>query len=297
MSFRWECPEGKCPEGRCTARRGRRRCCGHQAVESAEAHEDDGGLENRYLLDFRGAGQAEADLLVAAENVPLEAGTTQVTGAPLAGESGLAATIPDANKHAVVVLSVLIEKPSVHEGANDPWGKEIHEDPVAGRRAVSPWAEEAWGGGLIPVGGIPGSTMVDKKVIHHFQEAHAAELLEERDGVAALPGGVAPPGKAFLDADAVHLRRSVIVANPLQRVAQRGQQVRQVCVLGNVQLCAHEMKSCALIRDFHLLLAESKNSRAGYSQKEYPAPQKTASLPAKTWNAAARESGTLPCSQ
>ena len=130
MSFRWECPEGKCPEGRCTARRGRRRCCGHQAVESAEAHEDDGGLENRYLLDFRGAGQAEADLLVAAENVPLEAGTTQVTGAPLAGESGLAATIPAANKHAVVVLSVLIEKPSVHEGANDPWGKEIHEDPV-----------------------------------------------------------------------------------------------------------------------------------------------------------------------
>ncbi len=43
-------------------------------AEGTEAHEVDRGLENRRLLDFRAAGQAEANLLVAAENIPFEAG-------------------------------------------------------------------------------------------------------------------------------------------------------------------------------------------------------------------------------
>ncbi len=43
-------------------------------AEGTEAHEVDRSLENRRLLDFRAAGQAEANLLVAAENIPLEAG-------------------------------------------------------------------------------------------------------------------------------------------------------------------------------------------------------------------------------
>ena len=113
--------------------------------------------------------------------------------------------------------------------------------------------------------------MVGQKVIHRFREAHSAELLEEGDGVPALSGGVALPSGGVSDTDAVHLRRGVVAADPLQRVAQGGQQAQQVRVLGDVHFGACETKSCVLVQKKSPPSAESKNSRAGYSKKEYPA--------------------------
>ena len=83
--------------------------------------------------------------------------------------------------------------------------------------------------------------MVSQQVIRRLREAHFTELLEERDGAAALPGRGAPPDKAFLDADAVHLSRSVVAAGPLQRAAQGGRQVR---VLDNVRRLFRETADC-----------------------------------------------------
>ena len=88
----------------------------------------------------------------------------------LAGKPGLAAAIP-ADKHAVVVLSVLIEKPGVYEALNhlggDPplakvrkhsalvrvRGRQDEGRLLPGRRRLGA------GDGLIPVGGIPGSAI------------------------------------------------------------------------------------------------------------------------------------------
>ena len=94
--------------------------------------------------------------------------------------------------------------------------------------------------------------MVGQKVINRFREAHATELLEEGDGVPALSGGVALPSGGVPDTDAVHLRRGVVAADPLQRVSQGGQQAQQVRVLGEVHFRVRETKGCVLVRDFHL---------------------------------------------
>ena len=195
-------------------------------AEGAEAHEVYGGLKNSHLLDLWVAGQAEANLLVAAENIPFEAGAAQIAGASLAGKPGLAAAIP-ADKHAVVILSVLIEKPGVYESAdylrsNASLAK-VGEDPalvrVGGRqdegRLHPGWRRLGAGNGLIPVGGVPGPPMVSEEIIHRLREAHPAELLEESDGVPALSGGVSLPSGGVPDADAVHFRRGVVAADPL----------------------------------------------------------------------------------
>ena len=215
-------------------------------AEGAEAHEVDGGLKDHHLLDFRVAGQTETNLLVAAQDVPLEAGAAAVTGSAFAGEFGLAAAIP-ADKHAVVILGVLVKKPGVDEGANDLGGNaplaEIGKDPplvrVCGRQDEGRFlpGRRRLGAGdrLVTVRGVPGPAMVGQQVIHRLRETHPAERLEEGDGVAALPGGVAFPSGGVPDADAVHLRRGVVAADPLQGVAQRGQQAQQIRVLGDVQ--------------------------------------------------------------
>jgi hypothetical protein len=140
--------------------------------------------------------------------------------------------------------------------------------------------------------------MVGKKVIHRFQEAHAAELLEGGDGVPSLSSGVALPSGGVPDADAVQgpprkpgeavfvekggrngadgvlatggdgternfFRRGVIAADPLQRVAQGGQQTQQVRVPGEIHLRVRETKSCVLIRDFHRLWPKAKTAGQG----------------------------------
>ena len=86
-------------------------------------------------------------------------------GSAFAGKPGLAAAIP-AHKDAAVVLSVLIEKPDVHEGPDNLWGNasllEISEDPalvrVGGRqdegRLLPGRRRLGAGDGLVPVGGI-----------------------------------------------------------------------------------------------------------------------------------------------
>ena len=71
-------------------------------AEGAKAHEVYRGLKDSHLLDLRVAGQAEPDLLAAAQDVPIETGAAQITGIAFAGRSGLAAAIP-ANKNAVPV--------------------------------------------------------------------------------------------------------------------------------------------------------------------------------------------------
>ena len=195
-------------------------------AEGTEAHEVDRGLENRHLLDLRAAGQAEANLLVAAENIPFEAGAAQIAGASLAGKPGLAAAIP-ADEHAVVVLSVLIEKPGVYEALNhlggDPPLAKVRKHPalvrVGGRqdegRLLPGRRRLGAGDGLVPVGGVPGPPMVSEEIIHRLRKAHPAELLEESDGVPALSGGVSLPSGGVPDADAVHFRRGVVAADPL----------------------------------------------------------------------------------
>ena len=151
-----------------------------------------------------------------------------------------------------VVLGVLIQKPGVYEVADDLGGHaplaKIGEDPalvrVRGRqdegRFLPGRRRLGAGDGLIPVGGVPGAAMIGQQVIHRLRETHPAELLEEGDGVSALVRGVTLPSGRVPDADAVHLRRGVVAADPLQRVAQRGQQAQQICVLGEIQLGVRE---------------------------------------------------------
>ena len=55
-------------------------------------------------------------------------------------------------------------------------------------------------------------------------------------GIPAHSLGVAIPGAAVLDPQAVHLLGGVVAAYPRHGVAERRQQVRQVRPTGNLQL-------------------------------------------------------------
>ena len=70
--------------------------------------------------------------------------------------------------------------------------------------------------------------------------------LDEGNGVSPLASGVSPPGAPVLDADAVHLLGGVVAAQPLYPVAQVGQQVGQVCPLGDVHLVLGKTIGCVL---------------------------------------------------
>jgi hypothetical protein len=149
-----------------------------------------GGLEDRNLLDFRLAGQPKAHLFVAAQDIPFKPGPIEVQGPAFAGEFGLAAAVP-ANKYAIVIWGVLVEKPGVQKALdylrrNSPLAK-IRKHPalvrVRGRqdegRLLFGRRRLGAGDGLATVGGVSGPPMIGQKVLHRLREAHPAELLEE----------------------------------------------------------------------------------------------------------------------
>lgn len=61
-------------------------------------------------------------------------------------------------------------------------------------------------------------------------------MLHERDGVSAQPLGVAIPATAGLDSQTIHLPGSVVVSDAPDLIAQMGQQLRQIGVIGGVYL-------------------------------------------------------------
>ncbi len=105
--------------------------------------------------------------------------------------------------------------------------------------------------------------MVGEQVIHRFREALVTELLEERDGVPALVVGVPKPSPPILDAEAVHLRCSVVAADPLHRVAKRGQQIRKVCVSGGLHFGVLETQCCSLVQNVTTFWPKAKTARKG----------------------------------
>lgn len=75
-------------------------------------------------------------------------------------------------------------------------------------------------------GGISCPAMVGEEIFHRFGKTLVAEALEEADGVSTHFFRITKPCAAVFDANAVHLFRGVVVANPLYLIAQVGQQVR-----------------------------------------------------------------------
>lgn len=69
---------------------------------------------------------------------------------------------------------------------------------------------------------------VGEEIFHRFGETLVAEALKEADGVSAHFFRITKPCAAVFDANAVHLFRGVVVADPLHLVAQMSQQVRQI---------------------------------------------------------------------
>ena len=78
-------------------------------VQGAEAHQVDGGLEDRHPIQSRVTGQAEGHILVASGDVPFETSTVQVESPSFAGEFGFSAAV-SADENAVVMLCVLVEQ-------------------------------------------------------------------------------------------------------------------------------------------------------------------------------------------
>ena len=115
-------------------------------------------------------------------------------------------------------------------------------------------------------GGVPGAASIElQQVVHRLPEILAAELLQKRDGVPARAVGVALPGPAVLDAEAVHLPGGVIPATQAaDGVAQVFQQVRQVCPLGSLHLLVREFPEILWVwgssRSSHLLWRKRKEA-------------------------------------
>ena len=86
-------------------------------VQGAEAHQVDGGLEDRHPIQSRVTGQAEGHILVAAGNVSFETSTVQVESPSFAGEFGFYAAV-SADENAVVMLCVLIQQASLDKVSN-----------------------------------------------------------------------------------------------------------------------------------------------------------------------------------
>ena len=75
-----------------------------------------------------------------------------------------------------------------------------------------------------------------QQVLHSLGEALVVEVLEEGNGIPAHALGVAEPGAAVLNPQAVHLRCGVVTADGPDLIAKRCEQVRQVRVPGGLQL-------------------------------------------------------------
>ena len=88
-----------------------------------------------------------------------------------------------------------------------------------------------------------------QQVVHRLREALAAELLEEGNGIPALAGGVPPPAAPVLDTDAVHLPGGLVAAQPPHLGPQVGQQIRQICLLGDPHLYIGKTIGCILFRN------------------------------------------------
>ena len=194
-------------------------------------------------------------------SIPLEAGAVQVIGAALAGEYRLAAAIP-AHEHAVVVQAVLIQQTGLDE-APDHLGGDASLLKIGKHPPLVMMGDGQGKGGLLLRlggfgtwgGGVPGALAIElQQVVDGLPEILAAELLQESDGVPTLAVGVALPGAAVLDADAVHLPGGVVTAAyPPDAVAQVFQQVRQIRVLSGLHLLVREfpeiLLACFLFRD------------------------------------------------
>ena len=81
-------------------------------VQGTVTHEVDGSLKHIHGPAVRDIRQAEADGFVAASGVAFETAAVPVIGAPQAGEGSLAVPVV-ADKHAVVMLGILIQQTSV----------------------------------------------------------------------------------------------------------------------------------------------------------------------------------------
>ena len=252
---------------------------GDRPVQGAEAHQVDGGLEHRHPIQGGVTGEPEGHALVAAGGVPLEAGAAQVVGTALAGEYRLASAVP-AHKYTVVMQAVLVQQAGLdeapdHLGADASLLKIGKHPPLV---LVGDGQGESWlflwlGWPGARGGGVSGTLAVElQQVIDGFSETLTLELLEKGDGVPACAVGVALPGSAVLDADAVHLSGGVVAAaQPPDAVAQVFQQVRQVCPLGGLHFLVRKFPEILRVwrssYDHHLLLAKRKrrprSSRSG----------------------------------
>ena len=225
---------------------------GHGAALSMErepAHEVDGSLECRHPIQRGVTGYAEGNPLVAAGHVAPE--RYAVAGAPLGGEHGLPGPVTP-YEHAVVVFGVLVEQAHVDKIVDDAGGdtaspqigahsfvvavgrgKDESRPPPLGRRPAS-----LPGNGSR---GIHGIAVERQQIADGLGERHSVEMLYECDGVAAGVFRVAEPDAPVFDPQAVHLPGGVVAADAPDLVAQGGQQVRQVRVVGGVDLRGREV--------------------------------------------------------
>ena len=85
-------------------------------------------------------------------------------------------------------------------------------------------------------------------LLHRLPEALSLKRLEEGDGVPARAVGVAFPGAAILDADAVHLPGGVVPPNPLKVIPQVLHQIREIRIFGGLHVPICEANGCVLFR-------------------------------------------------
>lgn len=83
-------------------------------------------------------------------------------------------------------------------------------------------------------GSVPYAAMEDQQILHRLRETLSVEMLEEGNGVPTNLLGIAVPGAAVFDAQAIHLFGGVIAPDPYHLVAKGCQQVRQVCATGDL---------------------------------------------------------------
>ena len=103
--------------------------------------------------------------------------------------------------------------------------------------------------------------MVGQQIFHSLRKALIAEPLEKCNGISPCILGVAEPGAAVFDAEAVHLLGSVIPSDLPDLIPQMLQQVRQICLPGDLHLRIRKPIVCACLRIVHLLSKKQKTAR------------------------------------
>jgi len=125
-----------------------------------------------------------------------------------------------AHEHAVVMQAVLIQQAGLDE-APDHLGGDASLLKI-GKHPPLVLVGDGQGKGRLFLlrgwsrargGGVPGAVSVElQQVGHGIPESLPAELLQEGDGVPACAVGVALPGSAVFDDQAVHLSGGVVAA-------------------------------------------------------------------------------------